>query len=100
MNLYQQGLAPITHPRIDLFLLGYIAAVSAVAALYFLRFWKETRDFLFLAFAVFFAVQVGARAHGVTSDNPNLVIGWIYLLRLLAVVLVVVAIVRKNVGRA
>jgi hypothetical protein len=89
-------LAPIAHLRLDLFLLGYIAAASAVAALFFLRFWRETRDFLFLAFAVFFAVQGGTRAVGLSSPSPNLAIGWAYLLRLLAVLLVVVAILRKN----
>jgi uncharacterized membrane protein HdeD (DUF308 family) len=97
MRLYLQNLAPIGHPRLDLFLLGYIVAVSAVTALFFLRFWKETRDFLFLAFAVFFLVSAAVRAHGVTRANPNLVIGWLYLLRLLAVGLIVAAIVRKNI---
>jgi len=96
MRLYLHSLVPIAHPRLDLFLLGYIAGVSAVAALYFLRFWKQTRDSLFLAFAVFFAVQGGTRAAGVASENPNLVVWWVYGLRLAAVVLVVVAILRKN----
>ncbi|HLH09466.1 MAG TPA: DUF5985 family protein [Terriglobales bacterium] len=99
MSLYLQGLGPIAHPRLDLFLLGYIAAVSAAAALFFLRYWKETRDFLFLAFAVFFAVQGAVRAHGIYSANPNLVIGWLYALRTFAVVLVVAAIIRKNFRR-
>ncbi|HKR26902.1 MAG TPA: DUF5985 family protein [Acidobacteriaceae bacterium] len=99
MNLHYVHLAPIVHPRLDLFLLGYIAAASAVATLFFLRFWKETRDSLFLAFAVFFAVQGGTRAHSVSAASPNLVVGWIYGLRLLAVLVVVIAIVRKNFGR-
>lgn len=93
-------LAPIVHPRLDLFLLGYIAAASAVATLFFLRFWKETRDSLFLAFGIFFAVQGGTRAHGLSTPSPNLVIGWIFGLRLLAVLVVVIAIARKNFGRA
>jgi hypothetical protein len=96
MNLSLQNLAPLAHPRLDLFLLGYIVGVSAVTALFFLRFWKETRDFLFLAFAIFFALQAAARVHGLSRANPNVIIGWVYMMRLLAVVLVVSAIVRKN----
>ena len=96
MSLASMPVAQVTHLRLDVFLLGYIAAASAVVALYFLRFWKETRDFLFMAFAVFFAVQGGTRAVTVSADSPNLVIGWVYTLRLLAVLLVVAAILRKN----
>lgn len=93
-------LAPIAHPRLDLFLLGYVAAASLVVTLFFLRFWKHTRDFLFLAFAVFFAVQGGTRAFASSTSSPNLVNWWVYLLRLLAVLLVLAAIVRKNYERS
>jgi hypothetical protein len=79
-----------------MFLLGYIAAVSVAVALFFLRFWKETRDSLFMAFAVFFVVQGGTRALVVSTQNPNQVIDWVYALRLLAVLLVIGAILRKN----
>ena len=96
MKLYLDNIAPIAHPRLDFFLLGYVAAVSAVAALFFLRFWKQTRDALFLAFAGFFAVQGFTRAFEVSIPNPNLVVGWVYVLRLLSVALVVFAILRKN----
>lgn len=96
MTWHVGSLAPMAHPRLDFFLLGYIAAASAVVALFFLRFWKETRDFLFLAFAVFFFVQGGSRAFALSTESPNLVIGWVHTLRLLAVLLVVGAILRKN----
>lgn len=94
-NLY----ARIVHPQLDMFLLGYIAAGSAAIALYFLRFWKQTRDLLFLSFAVFFVVQGGTRAFALSSPAPNLVDAWLYAIRLLAVLLVVVAILRKNFSR-
>lgn len=96
MNFHGMIFAPISHLRLDLFLLGYIAATSAVVALYFLRFWKETRDFLFFAFAVFFIVQGGTHAFALSSPSPNLLSAWVYALRLLAVLLVVAAILRKN----
>lgn len=100
MNLYTNSVAPITHPVLDLFLLGYIAALSAGATVFFLRYWKDTRDSLFIAFAAFFAVQGGTRAFDVSTANPNLIVGWVYVLRLLAVVLVVAAILRKNTRSA
>ena len=96
MNFHSVSLAPIAHIRLDMFLLGYIAAASAVVALFFLRFWRETRDFLFMAFAVFFIVQGGTRAFSLSATSPNLTVDWVYVLRLLAVLLVVAAILRKN----
>jgi hypothetical protein len=100
MNLYSNSVAPIAHPTLDLFLLGYIAALSAAAVLFFLRYWKETRDSLFLSFAVFFAVEGGTRAFDVSTTSPNLIIGWVYILRLLAVLLIVAAILRRNTRSA
>jgi hypothetical protein len=96
MTFHGVLLAPIAHIRLDMFLLGYIAAVSTAVALFFLRFWKETRDFLFLAFAVFFAVQGGTRIFALSTSSPNLAVDWVYLLRLLAVLLVIAAILHKN----
>lgn len=100
MTAHGAQLAAIAHPRLDLFLLGYIAAASAAVALYFLRFWKETRDFLFMAFALFFAVQGGTRVVYLSTESPNLVVNWVYALRLAAVLVVVAAILRKNVSSA
>jgi len=96
MNLHPPGLVPIAHPTLDLFLLGYIAALSAAATIFFLRYWKETRDSLFLSFAAFFAIQGGTRIVDLSSPSPNLIVGWVYVLRLLAVLLVVAAILRRN----
>ncbi len=96
MNFNGVPFAPIAHIRLDMFLLGYIAAASAVVALFFLRFWRETRDFLFMAFAVFFIVQGGTRASALSETSPNLAVDWVYVLRLLVVLLVIGAILRKN----
>ena len=92
-------LSPITHPELDLWLLGFTSAASAVAALFFLRFWRNTRDRLFLAFALFFAVQGGTRAAVVSVPHPNDAGFWVYGLRLLSIVLLLVAILRKNFQR-
>lgn len=100
MSPHQLPLAPMAHPRLDLFLLGYIAGVSTFIALFFLRFWRQTRDFLFLAFAVFFFLQGATRALALNTSRPNVAIGWVYGLRLLGVLLVIVAILRKNFSPA
>ena len=100
MSLHTASLAPIVHLRLDLFLLGYIAAASAIVTLFFLRFWKETHDLLFMSFAIFFAVQGGTRAFALSTANPNQVVDWVYTLRLLAVLVVVAAILRKNARSA
>jgi len=46
------------------------------------------------------AVQGITRAFTVSAANPNQVINWIYILRLLAVLALVAAILRKNARRA
>jgi hypothetical protein len=67
-----------------------------VAALFFLRFHRETRDRLFGAFAIAFAmlaVQRAALALLPLTDRNEILI---YGLRLLAFVLILAAIVDKN----
>lgn len=81
------------------FLAGMIAMGFAVAALFFLRFWKRTGDSLFLTFAAAFAllaVHQGLIA-GLRIANEDH--SWVYLLRLLAFVLILIAIVRKNLAK-
>lgn len=77
------------------FIAGAIAMASLTAALFFLRFWKSTHDRFFLYFAISFALETVSRmlhlaSH--TSANDPL----IYLIRLVAYGLILVAIVEKN----
>ncbi|HVY84748.1 MAG TPA: DUF5985 family protein [Caulobacterales bacterium] len=81
------------------FLTGAIAMGFAVAAVFFLRFWRRTKDGLFLAFAVAFLLLA-------LNSTLTVLIGsfleersWIYLLRLAAFSLLIIAILRKNAGR-
>lgn len=90
-------LSPLVHPRFDIFLLGFIVAASLVAVLYFLRFWKSTRDSLFLAFAVFFAVQSVSHFAVLGLEHPNEGSFWLFLIRLLSVLGILAAILWKNV---
>ncbi|MGC1784605.1 MAG: DUF5985 family protein [Acidobacteriaceae bacterium] len=90
---------PISHPLADIFLLGCIAAASLIAGLFFLRFWRSTRDPLFLAFAAFFIIQGGSNAFIVSLSRPNEGSLWIFLIRLLSVLVVLGAILWKNTGK-
>jgi predicted permease len=89
-------LSPITHLSLDIFLLGFITAASLAAAIFFLRFWRSSKDTLFLAFVLFFVVQMFRESYTVSLTRPNAGALWLYLLRFLAVLAIVAAIVRKN----
>lgn len=76
------------------FIAGASAALSFVAALFFLRFWRATGDRFFALFAVAFVVFGGNRIAltVVVQEHKT----WIYLLRLIAFALILAAIVDKN----
>jgi hypothetical protein len=44
------------------FLIGLIATASVAAGLFFLRFWRDSRDSLFLAFGLAFVIEGVNRA--------------------------------------
>ena len=80
------------------FLSGAVAAGFVVAALFFLRFWRKTRDSLFLAFALAFLLLGLAQGLLSVAGVPVEERSWIYLFRLAAFALILVAIFRKNRG--
>ena len=80
------------------FLLGVIATSSITAGIFFLKFWKHTRDSLFLAFGLAFIIEGLNRIAVLTVAHPNEGSPWIYLVRLLAFLLILAAILRKNYG--
>ena len=79
------------------FLQGMIAMCFALAGLFFLRFWRETRDRLFLLFALSFWLQALTRA-GLSLLGQSDDAAYWYLVRLVAFLLIVVAIAMKNLG--
>ncbi len=85
---------------IDWFLLGVIAMASFTASLFFFRFWRETRDFLFLAFALAFLIEGACRTSMLLTRHPNEASPWIYVVRLVGFLLVLGAIVNKNRSRS
>jgi uncharacterized membrane protein HdeD (DUF308 family) len=91
-------MSPMAHPLFDFFLLGFIAACSLVAGLFFLRFWRSTQDLLFIAFSLFFVIQGACYIVIVSLPHPNEGSLWVFLLRLLSIFVVLGAIIRKNSG--
>lgn len=83
----------------DLMLLGAIAMASWVAGLFFLRFWRDTRDRLFLYFAISFLVEGVNRAALGMSADPNEGRPFFYFVRLLSFLLILIAIVQKNLSK-
>ncbi|HVW08104.1 MAG TPA: DUF5985 family protein [Bryobacteraceae bacterium] len=80
------------------FLLGVIATSSLAVGLYFLKFWKSTRDTFFLAFGAAFIIEAFNRSTFLFFAKPNEGSPWIYLVRLLSLLLILAAILRKNFG--
>ncbi len=78
------------------FLAGAVAFGFVVCGLIFLRFWRRTRDELFLAFALAFGLLGLGQAILTLSNIPTEERGSIYLIRLTAFALILIAILRKN----
>jgi Ca2+/Na+ antiporter len=77
------------------FLLGAIVLSCGVAGLYFLRFWRKTRDRLFVLFAIAFWV-LGANWMLLAFINQDEVRTWLYVIRLCAFLVILYAILEKN----
>jgi hypothetical protein len=80
------------------FLSGAITLGFLLAGLFFMRFWRRTRDGLFLAFAMAFWLLGLNQALLAFSRVPVEERTWLYLLRLAAFALILIAIVFKNRG--
>jgi hypothetical protein len=85
---------------IESFLLGVVAATSFIAGLFFLKFWKQTHDELFLSFAIAFLVEGLNRCAILFVDKPNEGSPFTYIVRLFAFLLILGSILRKNYGSA
>lgn len=79
------------------FVAGAITAGFLAAALFFLRFYRRTRDRLFAAFAGAFVLLALNQGLASFLDVGREEEGWVWLLRIAAFLLIIVAIVGKNV---
>src|SRR6188768_4168158 len=82
------------------FMLGGLVMGCFVAGLFFLRFWRKTRDRLFAIFAIaFWLMGINWLALSFTDVNASEDAEFraaLYLIRLLAFVLILYAILEKN----
>lgn len=78
------------------FLLGALVMSEVVLALFFLHYWRVTRDRFFLFFTWSFVLGTGSRLVLAVHLGNDEFEPLIYLLRLLSYVIIVVAIVDKN----
>lgn len=80
------------------FLSGLITMGFLVAALFFFRFWKRTHDGLFVMFGIAFLLLALNQALIGLSDVSGEERSLLYLPRLAAFTLLIIAIVGKNTG--
>ncbi len=81
----------------DQMLMGAIAAGWTVAGLFFLRFWRHTRDRFFLWFAFSFWLEAINRIGlGLLADSANEGSAVFYVIRLVAYAFILLAIWQKN----
>ncbi len=81
---------------IEGYLLGVLATASLVVAIFFLRFWRRTGDFLFMAFAIAFAADAITRTIMAVKHIPSTGYSWVYVERLFEYLLILFGILRKN----
>lgn len=76
---------------------GVVAAMYFIAGIFFLKFWRRAKDSLFLSFSVGFFLfatnqaLVGAYGRGAETSELS------YSLRLIGFLLIIMAIVLKNI---
>jgi len=78
------------------FVSGILTMGYVVAGIFFLRFWRDTRDRLFAMFgAAFFILALQRFGLEFANDLPERTTVW-YFVRFLAFLIIIIAIVDKN----
>lgn len=83
---------------IEGFLMGVVATASAATGVLFLKYWRRTRDELFMAFGAAFLIEGVNRVWLLTQSHPNDATPGYYLIRLFSFLLILAGILRKNYG--
>ena len=81
------------------FVYGMITMGYIISGLFFLKFWARGRDPLFIIFAFAFWFLAMSQLLLAILEIPREKQGWVYLLRLAAFALIIIAIIQKNVTR-
>ena len=77
-------------------LAGAIIMGFALSGLYFVRFWRRTGDGLFLMFGCAFWLLALSHVLIAALDMPREEHSWVYVFRLVAFLLIILAIIQKN----
>jgi hypothetical protein len=86
-------------PQTLAFITGLLTAGYTVAGLFFFSFWRRTGDSLFATFGVAFWLMALNQALPVLLGIPREEQSGIYLLRLAAFILIIIAVLGKNLPR-
>jgi hypothetical protein len=78
------------------FLSGAISMACLTIALFFLRFWRQTGDRLFVIFAAAFGLLMVERLMLATVSASHEMAPYIYIVRLVAFALIMGAVIDKN----
>ncbi|WP_413561217.1 DUF5985 family protein [Bdellovibrio sp. HCB209] len=78
------------------FIYGAVMMASFTSGVFFLKFWKKTADRFFAMFAAAFFMLAIERWFFVIMPNTNEENSWIFSMRLLAFLLITIAVVDKN----
>jgi hypothetical protein len=82
--------------ELNRFILGAIVMACAVAGVFFIRFWRATRDRLFMMFAIAFWIMAVNWASLSFVPDQSEARPALYILRLVAFTLILFAIFDKN----
>lgn len=75
---------------------GLITMGFLVITLFFFKFWRRTRDALFAAFSISFGLLAINQALTTLIDIARDERSYVYILRLLAFLIIIVAVIHKN----
>ena len=78
------------------FLAGAASVSLLVIAMFFIRFWKRTRDRLFLFFASAFLILMLERLIRASMEIETEWAPYVYMVRLAAFVVIIIGVVDKN----
>jgi hypothetical protein len=81
---------------LEAFLIGVITTASLASGVFFLRFWRDSRDSLFIAFALAFFLEGLNRATMLFIDHPNEGTPRVYIVRCVAFLIILAGIANKN----
>lgn len=75
---------------------GMITMGFLVISLFFVKFWRRTRDPLFLAFAVSFSLLALNQGLAIIIEIDRDERSYLYIIRLIAFLIIIVAVLHKN----